>query len=577
MDLWYNIVETHKWWVGCMSIVKQEHDEIIYFLKKHQKNYENNLLKILESSNKGLYFINDNDISFSLQAKKLLNLENNISVDLFYEKINLQDRKKIMDTINKTEDSNASYEVIYRYKIDKDKIIWIKEHGLFSFKHKKQRLAMISNYTKQIENDKKIHRLAYFDNLTNLKNKNYFEQDANFLIQYNVPFALFLLDLNSFKVINDNFGHSLGDNVLIEFTKKLKNSLNKEYDFEIYRFLGDGFIIIFPYIKNKNESKKIIAKIANCFKNPLIIDEYPISVEPNIGISFFPGDSQEFNTLMKYTEISLNKAKEKDNFYNYSFFNYKYYLHLIEEQDIKEYIKQIINEDSLSLHYQPLYNVESNKIIGFEALFSSKSKYNTKQIFDVALKSHLIILLDKHIIEKVIKDISLNNITENIIFTINLTPKTIEFIDVYEYIKQILYKYNVSGNMIGIEITEQYFVNDEKKINELIVKLHSLGIKIYLDDFGMGYSSIRNLNYIAYDNIKLDRRLVSTVFDNLKCQLFIKNIFQFSKEVGCDVIVEGVETKKQLDYLKQLGAIYIQGYYLSKPIEIKELHSLLNK
>ncbi|QVK18900.1 EAL domain-containing protein [Mycoplasmatota bacterium] len=559
-----------------MKVAKESTIEIIDFLKEYHHDFDKELIEVIDCSDNGVYFVNEQSISFSEQAKRLLCVNQCISLDNFYQQINLQDRKKMIQVLENKRKDNKTYEVIYRFKV-KNKLIWVKEYGIFSFRNKNMRLALIRNITKQVELDKKLHLLAYYDSTTHLKNRNYYEKDIQFLISYQVPFSLFLMDLNSFKIINDNFGHLFGDYILKEFSQRIKNELERLYDFDFYRLSGDEFALIFPYLTTIKETDKVINLIFECLEPPFNHDNYQIIITPSIGIAFYPKDSKNKTTLLKRADISMYRAKN-DNFLNYSYFDKNYYKILLDEKKIENYLEKIIKEDLVPLRFQPIYDITKNEIVSLEALIYTE-KFPLDKIFETALKSKLIILLERKIIEKVIYYINKyqDRIPSSIRFTINLTPKTIEYIDVYAEIKSLLIKYDISGNQIGIEITEQYFIKNESKINKLIENLQALGIEIYLDDFGMGFSSVRNLTYLSYDHIKLDKRFISSAFNNQKCQLFIKSILQFSKDIGCDVIVEGVETKEQLDYLQQLGAMYIQGFYLSKPIDIKDFLSLINR
>jgi len=249
-----------------VGMMVQETTEIIDFLKQYHNNYQGEIINLIDSSLNGLYLINDSQISFSTQAKTILNIEEEISLLDFYDKINLQDRENVKQKIEQSRNDQTIYEVIYRYKIDQEQMIWIKEHGIFSFKHNNQRLAMIADYTKQLEQDKELFRLAYYDKITHLKNRNYFEKDIDFLIKYQVPFALFLLDLNHFRIINDNLGHTLGDEVLNQFSIQLKACLSLTNEADIYRLSGDDFAIILPYIKTKIKALKIVNQIIEEFK-----------------------------------------------------------------------------------------------------------------------------------------------------------------------------------------------------------------------------------------------------------------------------------------------------------------------
>ncbi len=547
--------------------------KLIQFLKTNYQEYEDEFFELMTSLDNGFCFINDQSITFSNHAKKLLQVEDNVSLDFFYQQINAFDRKKLLHLLSIKQNEFTPYEIIYRYQLDNEKMIRIKELGIFSFKNSNHRLAIISNCA---SNEKDLlHRLAYYDKLTKLKNRNYFEKDISFLISYKIPFALFLMDLNSFKIINDKFGHLFGDYVLKQFSTRIEGKLKDIYDFDIYRLSGDEFSIIFPYISTKKATDKVVQLIFESLKLPFIIDGFKVEIKPSIGITFYPNDSNKLSSLLKFADISMYRAKN-DYSIDYSYFDRLFYQELTEEKAIETYIMNLINDNLVTLRYQPIYNTASNKIVSLEALFDNQD-YPVDKIFDVALKTNLIYLLEKKIIEEVISVISSGLIPDDIRITINVTPKTTECLDVYAEINELLNKYNVNGKRIGIEITEQYFVKDEYKLNELIIKLQSLGIKIYLDDFGMGYSSVRNLTYLSYDHIKLDKRIISTVFSNQKCEFFIKTMFQFSKDINCDIIVEGVETKEQYDYLTSIGSCFIQGFYLFKPLSIENVRILLKK
>ncbi len=551
-------------------VLEKDTKIVIDFLKENHQDMNERLLEVIESSQNGIYIISDQKISFSKQAKKLLNVKNEISKDSFYRRINLQDKLKVMRIINEKRKHHKPYEVIYRYKVD-DEYIWIKEHGICSYQNSDKRLALITNITNQVEQDKKLHRLAFYDHITKLKNRNYFNKDIHFLINYHVPFALFIMDLNSFKLINDNFGHLFGDYILKSFSSRINNELKIKEEYDFYRLSGDEFAMVFPYLTKQKELERIINQLNHIFETPFQHEHYQISITPSIGISVYPKDSTNPTTLLKYADISMYRAKN-ESFNNYCFFNKNYYQMLLEENSIENHIKQLIKKDLLKIRYQPIFDITNMEIICLEALFYD-DRYNLEKVFDIALKSHLIVLLEKKIIETVLHDIKQYHhmLPSNIRITINLTPKTAEYIDVFALIKNYMKNHKVDGSRIGIEITEQYFVKDEKKLNDLIKKLQTLGIKIYLDDYGMGFSSVRNLTYLNYDHIKIDKRMIGNVFHNDKCKLFIKSMIQYSKEIDCDIIIEGVETKDQMEFIRKLGVHYIQGYYLSKPKNINDI------
>jgi len=549
-----------------MEIGKKNSTEIIDFLKT--KSRESNEVNKFRKS--GVYFISEKSM-ISSQT----NIEKDISLDYFYKQFDLQERKKMSQLLYEKQDNNSPNEFIYRYK-GNEQLIWIKEYGIFSYKNKNKRMTLIVNISKQVDQNHRLYRLAYYDSITQLKNRNYFDQDIQFLMSYHVPFSLFLMDLNRLK-INDNYSRLWSNHLLKQFSERIQNHLESIYDFDLYRLSDDEFGIILPYLTKIKDTDKVIKVIFELLKVPFYHDAYQIALTPSIGIAFYPKDSKSKATLLKYADISMYRAKN-DSYLNYSYFDNHYFKLLLDEKRIEDHIKTMINEGLVNLRFQPIYDVAKMKIVSLEALVYD-TEYPIEKIFDIALKSQLITLFEKKIIEKIFCVINTHRkmIPLQVRFNINITPKTIENCDIYNEIRALLIKYNIKGEWISIEITEQYFIKDEHKLNLLINQLQTLGITIYLDDFGMGFSSVRNLTYLNYNHIKLDKRLAASILNNEKCQLFIKSIFQFTSGIGSDVIVEGVETKQQLEYLQMLGAIYIQGYYLSKPVGITEVIALMQR
>lgn len=551
-------------------------NELISFLKDQQTVYEHELIDIIETAKSGLYIASENHITFSNQAKEIFQVKEPLSLDHFYERILVQDKKNLLTMIQKSKRNNTGYEAMYRYKTEDEQILWIKEHGIFHFNRKNQRIAMISNYTNQVEHDKRLHKLAYFDLITHLKNRNYLDQDVQFLQSYHIPFTLILMDINSIKMVNDHLGKSLGDRILVEFAKTVETSLKDHYEFDLYRLSGDTFILLFPYVSMKKEVEQIIHRLHLTFERPLILNDYKFNAEPCMGITMCPKDADDLETLIKYANISLAKAKE-DSYLNYLFFDMKQYTEILMEKQIEEHIKHLIDDEVITLNYQPIYDIEQKKIVAFEALLNNTKKFTNDKIFDIASKSELIVNLDQYIIEKVIKDISILDevIPSHIRFSINLSPKTLVFLNVYQYVKSTLDKYRLKGSRIGIEITEQHFVEDEEEINDLIRKLQAIGVEVFLDDFGMGYSSVRNLAFLNYNHIKIDKRLINAVCDDERCAKLLQNIFNFSTDMQFDIVFEGIETEEHIEFIRSIGGRLIQGYYISKPVGIQQAIDLL--
>ncbi|WP_008826438.1 sensor domain-containing phosphodiesterase [Haloplasma contractile] len=560
---------------------------ISFIIYNHKRNetvndlYED-VLVTLESSLNGLYYVDiqTKQMIWSERAKTILNIKSDLNYEAFINKINYIDRRQYKNKITQSMEKNESYEILYRYHYDERTLIWVKERGAFRYDEEGRiikRHATVIDVTKQIEQEHQLNKLAYRDVLTGMKNRNRYEKDTEYYEKSNIPFALFMLDINEFKKVNDTFGHHIGDRLLKLFSESLKEAL-QVYDVDLYRLSGDEFVILLPYVEERTITDKVVNTIIVKFKEPLKLDDKIFQIVLSIGISFYPGDSKDIKNTLKYADISMYRIKHHD-FIHYSYFDQEYYKQFIEEQDIEHYIKESIQEKEINMIFQPIVDLKTNKIIGFESLLHKHKRFNTDQVFDVAGKSSLIVTLDHYILEVVFKMLSKHKaiIPQGVRFTINLSVKTLEYTNVYEYIKGLIDTYQVSGEMIGIEVTEKLLIRDDLNMNSMFKQLRELGITFYFDDFGMGFSSVRNLTFIDVDYIKIDRSLISMMATNKKCCALLKSMQQFANEVDMGVIYEGVEEEEQLNSIRALGGRYIQGYKISKPLTFLEAIELMNE
>lgn len=401
------------------------------------------------------------------------------------------------------------------------------------------------------------------DSLTNLPNRFIFDKFCS--EQNSLTGSTFVIDLNSFKNINDSLGHEFGDTILKEFANFLKNSFIDSY---IFRISGDEF-----YGFSFENSETIINKLKRYKEFCPTLLKYNITF--NLGVSHKTSDIS-LATSFKYSDLAmLETKKEKSIFYKIA--DKKF----IEKMDRESSILSLLKEDISGIYpmFQPKYCLKTNKIIGAEAL----ARYNSLELGPIGPFEFIPIAEKYNFIHKVDYKIA----KESIVFikelldsgvclndfkiSFNLSMKTFKRDDLITIISGLLSYFKVSGKYIEIEITESIFVLDMKDLITKLKALKNLGIQISLDDFTAGHSTAGLLPLLPIDIVKFDKSLLDSLEVNKsKGEIVYKNLTSLIKDLNFKIVSEGVETKKQLEFLKFLKVDYVQGYYFSKPISKDE-------
>ena len=422
--------------------------------------------------------------------------------------------------------------------------------------------------------DNKIQSLIYHDTLTGLPNRKKLTLICKELIEKNKEFALIFIDLNKFKKVNDIFGHSVGDQLLVTFSKIIKETLGEKG--ELIRYSGDEFIVIYKDFKGDSKfidyyENEIIPK----FKNPIEIQEgIKITIEFSSGIAVYPRDGDNLEDLINKSDFMMYTSKSNDTPYKLLFFNDNIYRNMIYIETIKNQLKHSIENNELIIKYQPIFD-KNKYIVKAEALIRWNNKVlgmiRPDNFIHYAEETREIIPIGYWIIESVCKFINKNQLKISI--GINVSLIQLLELDFIEKVSRILNKYNVETNKIYFEITESVLLEDSEIVKNNILSLRKLGIAIALDDFGTGYASFSYLKKYKLDILKIDKLFIDNASDNEF--VIVGYIKRISNLLNMKVVIEGVETEKQFNELKNIGCNFFQGYYLSKVLEEDELLKLL--
>jgi len=415
-----------------------------------------------------------------------------------------------------------------------------------------------------------ISYLADHDPLTNLPNRRKFNDTLRKELAENVHGAIFLMDLDNFKGINDTIGHLFGDKVLSVMSAKLLE-MESELVF-ISRFGGDEFLLLYKNYQTQENLEAFIKNLFEQFQEAIPIDKYDIKIEFSMGVSLFPEDSTDINQLIMNADLALYSAKNNGK-KSYAYYSDHLGDVLKKKLDIKAVLTEAIDNDGFKLVYQPQVDIKSGEVIGYEALIRLKNySISPSEFIEVAEEYGHIIAIGRWVTRNVVEQLyswkeaglELRPIA------INYSARQMMDVTYRDYLYQLLLDYRIPASMICIEITENIFLENRKDTIDFLTDLRKKGIKIAVDDFGTGYSSLSYLTFLPIDTIKLDRQLCVKFleFENVKV---MDSLIALSHSLNFKVIAEGIEEVEQVKRLIVGKCDAIQGYYFSRPLEPKDV------
>jgi polar amino acid transport system substrate-binding protein len=385
--------------------------------------------------------------------------------------------------------------------------------------------------------------------------------------------AFCIADLDNFKILNDTYGHEFGDKV-IEYFAREGQRIFPEY-IKFGRIGGDEFFIIYPNVKDDEQVIGFIEQIIDFFNEVHYVDDKLINITVSVGIALYPTDGKNIEEIYRKSDMALYSAKDKlKNGYSfYTVDNERGYDPLAMQVDILEGL----DRSEFVLHYQPIINASEMKICGVEALV--RWNHHGKLVYpDVFLNIVEFYgytnKLDLYVLEQACKDypsLAEMNIEK---ISVNLSAKTIINETIVEEINAVVEKYTIPPEVISFEITETAIINNELLTMKNISLLRKKGYQVSLDDFCTGYSSLNQLSYMDVDTLKIDKSFIDGINTDYKKEAIVNSIVRIGEDIGIAIVAEGIETKDQEKYLKEINCENFQGYLYSKPVPIEKLKLL---
>jgi len=482
----------------------------------------------------------------------------------------------------------ASYSMEKRYLTKSGDIIWIllsvsmisdtDDSPLF-FIAQIQDITEKKNALEDLE--RSSERNAYqasHDALTGLPNRylyaTYIDNVIEQAKQNNAFFGVMLIDLDNFKSINDTIGHSVGDQLLVECAARLQAVIGD--DAFLARLGGDEFAVIKDDIQGSEEMGQIAVALLKTFGDVFHIEHYDFKLSASMGIACYPGNGETAEVLLKRADTAMYQVKSNGG-NDYQFYSQILHERCVSLLEMENALKLAMQRDQLYLELQPIVSLESEKPCLWEALLrwqrEDGSFVSPADFIPIAERSSLCMELNEWVIERVCHEIShLHDRGEVVdLVSVNMSPNQISLMYSERVVLDRLIKYGVAPEQLAVEITETTLMQNEKRVINIIDKLHQAGVKIYIDDFGTGYSSLSVLQQLSIDGIKIDMSFVQNMLSDASSEAIVQLVMELADKLGLSVVAEGIEHASQYEHLKKMGCDLGQGFYFSKPKKIPDI------
>ncbi len=418
---------------------------------------------------------------------------------------------------------------------------------------------------------------ANYDSLTQLPNRTLFMERLSHALSRGrrdkSQVAVLFVDLDRFKKVNDTLGHNAGDKLLQEAARRLTACM-RETD-TVARFGGDEFTVILPDLKDAQKSKLVARKILECLAEPYVIDGAEIFVTGTFGITVFPDDGEDAETLLKNADTAMYKGKE-DGRNTFRYFTAKMNAEALEYLELENALRHAIEHEQFILHYQPIIDLKTGRVASVEALLRwnhlQRGLVAPSKFIHLAEETGMIVPIGEWVFRTACEQaeawrkIGLSPLH----VSINLSARQSRDAAFKDMIIRVLKETGVDPKSITLEITESLFMEDEDNALTILREFRDMGINLSLDDFGTGYSSVSYLKRLPVNILKIDRSFIVDIGKDRESRGLVEAIIAMAHSQNMKVIAEGAETEEQVEFLRSRQCDEVQGFYFSQPLPAEE-------
>ena len=445
-------------------------------------------------------------------------------------------------------------------------------------------IALIRDITERLSCEVRLEHQANHDGLTELPNRNLLIDRLNqallYAERYHQNVAVLFIDLDHFKIINNSLGHFWGDQLLKKIAKRFSGCIRASDT--VARQGGDDFVFVVQDFSKTEDIVVVAQKILTAASQPMKLNNHNLEITCSIGISIYPKDGKDSQTLLKNADAAMFRAKERGR-NAYHFFTYQLNDKVVARMNMEMQLRQALKNNELSLCYQPQLSLVTGQMIGVEALLRWKNPelgiVSPAELIPLAEETGLIIPFGEWVLWTACAQNSewQKRGLPTLTMAVNLSPRQFWDPGLIRTITEILRKTGLDPAFLELEIIESMVMRDKDSAISMLQELKEIGVKLSIDDFGTGYSSLNHLRSFPFDKLKMDISFVREITYDPGSAAIAKTIIALAHNLNLQVIAEGVETEAQLSYLRNHGCDEMQGYYFSKPVSAQEFTQLLEE
>lgn len=570
--------------------LRAQYDELEGSQKALSESEERYRLSI-EGAADGLwdYNIRENKSFYSNRCREILGYKDDEIPDNFQawtELIHPEDKENyLMSLFKHVNGKTPFYRQEYRLRTKDGGYKWVLNRGKAIWDNQGEPVRIAGSLTDITERklaDETIYKMAFFDFLTGLPNRTMFFSALKGALSFargnGKSICLFFLDLDNFKSINDTIGHVFGDQVLKAVGEKLRQFIH-EGD-TVARLSGDEFVLLLTKAQDEKEIINTANGLMRIFQQPFSLQGHEVYITASIGISIYPRDGSDEETLIRNADIAMYCSKEQGK-NNYQFYGRDMNTRIVKKLNLENSLRYAIKHREFSVFYQPLVDITTGDIVGVEALVRwfrpGGESIPPMDFIPVAESTGLIVPIGEFVLRtacaqnKAWQDAGYPPVR----VSVNLSARQFQQPNLDESIKQILDETGLAPQWLSIEITESVAIQDLDLTIKMVERLKTMGIEVSLDDFGTGYSSLNYLKKLPIDTLKIDKSFIHDIAVDSREITIINAVILLAHSMELKVVAEGVETTEQLGFLKDQECDRAQGYYFSKPLPPLELEKIM--
>jgi diguanylate cyclase (GGDEF)-like protein/PAS domain S-box-containing protein len=496
------------------------------------------------------------------------------------------DRDNIAEEWHRADQESRPFQLEYRFQRLDGTVTWVFGQAVAERNANEQITGYVGTIT-DINDLKQAQELiihnALHDPLTGLPNRTRLVERLELAMNRarrieNYNYAVLFLDLDRFKVINDSLGHWVGDQVLTIIAQKLKTHL-RNIDL-VVRLGGDEFMILLEDMTTTEDIIQVAERVSSDCQTPITVNGYEMFTSLSIGIVLGSKDYHQASDLIRDADTAMYQAKAQGRS-SYKFFDAAMHAEALKRLTLETDLRKALQREEFVVYYQPIVDILSDRLIGFEALVRwqhpTRGFVSPADFIPIAEETGLIVPLDSWVFRTACQQLASWKVKFADCFplkiSINLSAQDLRKASLIEDIDQVLTETGLEGDLITLEVTESMLLEDISQTIDLLTQLKTRKIQISIDDFGTGYSSLNYLHRLPADNLKIDRSFVNQMQTENRNYQVVSTIIALSNQLGLTVVAEGIETQQQLQWLRQLGCEFGQGYLFSKPLAAHEIET----